>query len=134
MNSSAKATPLRFQILPHPLNGASYHRAYQNRPKAENVVGKDVGCKQRPVPLLKIRHGFKSIAGKRGVRPAESNGHQEPPPRICQDSLRRPYQEKPEHQTPCNVNDESSYWKRSVSEPGDDSAQKVAQISAENTA
>src|ERR1051325_2914238 len=104
------------EILPHPLNGASYHRAHQNSSQTKNVVSKDIGCKQCPVSLLKVGHGFKSIAGKRGVRTAESNGHQEPPSRICKDSLSRPYQEKPEHQAACNVNDESFYKEKNGDE------------------
>ena len=76
------------------LNGPRDHGSHQDCPQTKHVVGQDVGCKHRPVSLFKIRHGFKCIAGKRCVRPAEPNGNKQPPFLIGEDPFRCPYQKK----------------------------------------
>src|SRR5215470_11618004 len=128
------ATLLLRRSLGWPSNAAGDHRAHNHGAQAQKIVGQDVGGEQDPMALFKVRHGFKSIAGKSCVRPAKPNRHQQPPQRIGQHALRGPHQEESQNQAAADVDDQRSVREGGITEASDDPSKKIAQVSAEKSA
>src|SRR5262249_50501085 len=89
---------------------------------------------QHPVSLLKVSHGFEGIAGEGGVRAAEAYCHQPAPQWIGQDPLRGPGDKETQKQASANVDEKGPVGKSGVGKSGNDFAEQIAEVSADNCA
>src|SRR5258708_7933432 len=117
-----------------PSNCPGRYCTHQDRAETKQVVGEDIRSEHGPVALLKVRYGFKSIAGKSCIRSAEAYGHKPAPERVRQHAFCCPNQKKTQHHAPCHVDDQGPVGKGRIGEPGDDPTEKITQVGAENRA
>src|SRR5438445_4389026 len=102
-------TAMASGILQHPCQ----HHAREHRSEAQQIVAEGVRYHQRPLPLLKVGHGFECITGESSECAAESHHNQQAPARINEHAFGGPDDEEADDQAAGDVDDEGAvreYW------------------------
>src|SRR5208337_615037 len=94
MRYMVTCTAIEAAILQPPGNSGTRQHSRQ----AERVAGKNVHRHQEPLSLLHEGKALEGIAGEGGVRPAEADGDEQPPPRVEQQSFAGEDEEETQHQ------------------------------------
>src|SRR5438046_8922143 len=123
-------TAMASGILQHPCQ----HHAREHRSEAQQIVAEGVRYHQRPLPLLKVGHGFECITGESSECAAESLHNQQAPARINEHAFGGPDDEEADDQAAGDIDDECAVRKYWAKKPGGVAANDPAGIGANNCA
>src|SRR6266478_2941622 len=123
-------TAMASGILQHPCQ----HHAREHRSEAQQIVAEGVRYHQRPLPLLKVGHGFECITGESSECAAESHHNQQAPARINEHAFAGPDDEEADDQAADDIDDECAVRKYWANKSGGITANDPAGIGAHNCA
>ncbi len=123
-------TAMASGILQHPCQ----HHAREHRSEAQQIVAEGVRYHQRPLPLLKVGHGFECITGESSECAAESHHNQQAPARINEHAFAGPDDEEADDQAAGDIDDECAVRKHRAKKLGGVTANDPAGIGANNCA
>src|SRR2546421_6092311 len=123
-------TAIASGILQHPRQC----HAHEHRSEAQQIVAEDVRDHQRPLPLLKVGHGFECITGESSECAAESHHNQQAPARINEHAFGGPDDEEAHDQAADGIDDECAVRKYWANKSGGITANDPAGIGAHNCA